>query len=107
MNGRFQKGQPRAPTAGRQPGVPNKKRSLEAIAEEMGFDFLHALATIAADIDHPRRFDAIKEGCQYIIPKMNANSVSLNSDLASLAEEFAKMTTEEIEAWIKSNASRK
>lgn len=76
----FEKGKPRAEGAGRKAGVPNKKTDILAICEGVGLNPFLELAKIASDSSHERRFDAIKELCQYIEPKKKSVDVVVDPE---------------------------
>lgn len=76
-NGKFKKGVPRHPNAGRKKGTPNKRtRSLEdlrALAEEKGCDPFEIYIEIAMDknnrkVDTSVRLQAAKEIAKYVLP---------------------------------------
>lgn len=98
------KGQPKVPGSGRKAGVPNKRTTFEQMCVERGVDFFQLLIDEATNPDSPNKFNAIKEGCQYILPKKKETDHKFSSDTQQLAEELSTMTTEELKAWIKANA---
>lgn len=69
---------------GRKPGSGNKRRSILEICEGLSFDPFLALAEIARDVMHERRFDAIKELCQYIEPKKKSMDVGIDPEKATI-----------------------
>lgn len=87
----FQAGKPRHPNAGRKKGTPNKEtKSLEQVALDKGVNFWVLLCDVAGDAEHPRQFDAVKEGCSYLYAKRKALEVTAEVDPAIL-EAFKAM----------------
>lgn len=64
------KGSPK--TGGRKPGTPNKRISVWEICQSISLNPFEELAKIANAPENERRFDALKELCQYIEPKRKA-----------------------------------
>lgn len=86
---KFQKGHTKI--GGRIPGTPNKEtKSLEQLALDKGVNFWEMLCNVAADSEHPRHFDAVKEGCSFLYAKRKALEVTADVDPAIL-EAFKAM----------------
>ena len=81
---KFQPGH--AKLGGRKRGVRNKRRSIYEACEELGLDPFAELAKIAMAEDHPDRFLALKELCQYIEPKKKAVEVAAENREQILVE---------------------
>lgn len=76
---------------GRKAGVPNKEtKSLEQVALDKGVNFWELLCDVASDAEHPRNFDAVKEGCSYLYAKRKALEVTSEVD-PSIIEAFKTM----------------
>lgn len=63
-------------TGGRLPGSKNKRTSVLELCHGIGLDPFLEMAKIAANPHNPRRFDALRELCQYIEPKKKAVELS-------------------------------
>jgi hypothetical protein len=63
-------------SGGRAPGTPNKRRSIEDVCAAQGLDPFKEMARMAADLDEPNRFQALKELAQYLEPKKKAMEIS-------------------------------
>jgi hypothetical protein len=86
-------------SGGRKPGTPNKEApSLEARARALGVDFWDMLAEIAADKEHPRHFDAVKEGCSYLYAKRKALEINTDFDpeLIEMAKTISQLPKDEL-----------
>jgi hypothetical protein len=68
-------------TGGRKAGTPNKRRPIAEMCEELGLDPFKEMAKIGSDLEHEKRFEALKELCQYLEPKRKAVEVSGEMDL--------------------------
>lgn len=85
-------------TGGRNKGTPNKKtQGLIEICEEEDIDLFRALLSIAKNQSHEKNFEAIKEACQYVLPKRRSleHSGSINPKDMETAEQVAQMNKEE------------
>lgn len=69
-------------TGGRRPGSLNHRTRALAACEEIGVNPFENIAKIANDEGHPYYYDANKELCQYLEPKLRA--VDLTGDAESL-----------------------
>lgn len=78
------KGKPRPPGAGRRAGTPNKRTSVLEICQGLGLDPFLELAKIAQKEHHDRRFDALKELCQYIEPKKKQMDMALDPEKSTI-----------------------
>lgn len=76
------KGDPK--TGGRKAGTPNKRTSVLELCQSIGLDPFLEMAKIAQMAHHDRRFDALKELCQYIEPKKKQMDVAFDPDKASI-----------------------
>src|ERR1700674_4546449 len=99
----FVKGRGKVPGSRRPPGTVHKITELENFCKIHHVNFMEQLVKIAKDTNHPSDFAAVREGCQYFMPKQTMNTLNIDTNLQALAEEFAKMTTEELQTWIKAN----
>lgn len=91
------KGHPRY--GGRGKGTPNKRPSLIALCNELGVDPLRRLLEICKDEKDPNHFNAVKEACQYIVPKLKALDVQVDADLLAVldrAREIELLPDEEL-----------
>lgn len=85
-------------TGGRSAGTPNKKtQTLLQICEEEGIDLFRALLKIAKNNTHEKNFEAIKEACQYVLPKRRSleHSGSLDPKMMEAAEQVAALNKEQ------------
>lgn len=91
-------------TGGRQKGTPNKESPLEAMCKEQGVNFFQKLIDIAKDAEHPRNFDAIKEGCGYVYAKKTALKISGDIEIALVerAKAIKELPTETLRKMVKS-----
>lgn len=103
----FQKGQPKS--GGRKPGSKNKRLSVLEVCESLSLNPFEEMVKIAGAVEHERRFDALKELCQYIEPKRKAIEHSGKIDPAVLeqAEEYARLSNEELRALIREELAKK
>lgn len=90
-------------TGGRQKGTPNKESPLERLCQERNINFFELLITIALDPQHPRNFDAIKEGCGYVYAKKTALRITGEVELALIekARAIAELPTETLKKMLK------
>lgn len=86
-------------TGGRPKGVPNKMTlDLIAICEAKGINPFEALLEMAmTSEDEGIRMQALKEVCQYVLPKRKAveHTGVVNLELSKKAEEFAQLPRDE------------
>jgi hypothetical protein len=76
------KGDPKS--GGRKAGTPNKRSSVLNICLGLGLDPFLEMAKIAMNKIDPRRFDAIKELCQYIEPKKKQMDMALDPEKSTI-----------------------
>jgi len=91
----------RTPGSGRKPGTTNKRIPVFEICQKLGFDPFLELAKIASGenrLQAARQFDALKEICQYISPKLKAieHSGEVNQRLIDEAQTLQNLPREEL-----------
>lgn len=92
------KGVPRPEGAGRKKGTPNKmSTNLNAICEAKGINPFEALLEMTKHEDPNIKMQALKEVCQYVLPKRKAveHTGVVNLELSKKAEEFAQLPRDE------------
>lgn len=81
----FQKGQPRAPKAGRKPGTPNKSTLAEDACRKFGFSPFEALVKMALEGDSEQtRVNAITTLCKHIEPPRKPLDVAIDPEQNSI-----------------------
>lgn len=96
--GKFVKGAPRPPNAGRTKGTPNKKtQSLLELCESEGVNVFQAILKLCKHPDESIQFSALKEAAQYIYPKRKSleHSGSIDPKMAEAAEAIQVMSKDE------------
>jgi len=76
----FIKGQPKPEKAGRKPGTPNKRRSIEDLCLEAGVDPFRVMVDMLQDEDKVLRFQSAKELAQYLEAKKKQLEIALDPD---------------------------
>lgn len=96
----------RTPGSGRKPGTTNKRIPVSEICQKLGFDPFLELAKIASGenrLQAARQFDALKELCQYISPKLKAveHSGEVNQRLIDEVKMLQDLPREQLEKIVK------
>lgn len=98
--GKFQPGHKLS--KGRPLGSTNKRRSIELLCEEMGFDPFALLIETAKDPCAKDQFFALKELCQYLEPKKKSLEHS-----GEIANPYMNKSIEELEELVKEKLNSK
>lgn len=90
---------------GRPPGAPNKRTSILEKCQAHGYDPFEAMIILAKSGDETM----IKELCQYIEPKRKAieHSGKLDPMVLEQAEEYSRMSNEELKKLIREELAKK